>query len=207
MSDGAETPDSSLPVADEPLSWPVVDSEDLHRDDWVVALRTDTIHRPGHPEEHFRRLVVEDPGAVVVLAVDEDERAVVIHQYRHPAQMRLVELPAGKLDQEGEDPLAAAQRELHEEVGLDAREWRHLITTYASPGITAETHAIFLARGLTSRTRDFELHHEEAEIVVDRVPMRALVDAVLDGRVSDGPLAIAVLAYEALKARGEVGLG
>jgi ADP-ribose pyrophosphatase len=206
MSDGAE-PDAPLPLADEPLSWPVVASEDLHRDDWVVALRTDTIHRPDHPEEHFGRLVVEDPGAVVVLAVDDDERVVVIHQYRHPVQRRLVELPAGKLDQEGEDPLVAAQRELHEEVGLDAREWRHLMTTFASPGISAETHAIFLASGLESRVRDFDLHHEEAEIVVDRVPMADLVEAVLDGRVADAPLATAVLAYEALKARGRLGLG
>lgn len=194
----------SYPLADEPLSWPVVDSDDLHRDDWVVAFRTDTIHRPDHPEDHFRRLVVEDPGAVVVLALDDQERAVVIHQYRHPVQMRLVELPAGKLDQDGEDPLVAAQRELHEEVGLRAREWTHLLTTYASPGITAETHAIFLARGLEELDRDFDLHHEEAELLVDRVPLAALTEAVLDGRVADGPVAIAVLAYEALRSRGRL---
>lgn len=194
----------SYPLADEPLSWPVVDSDDLHRDDWVVAFRTDTIHRPDHPEDHFRRLVVEDPGAVIVLALDDQDRAVVIHQYRHPVQMRLVELPAGKLDQDGEDPLVAAQRELHEEVGLRAREWTHLLTTYASPGITAETHAIFLARGLEELDRDFDLHHEEAELLVDRVPLAALTEAVLDGRVADGPVAIAVLAYEALRSRGRL---
>jgi ADP-ribose pyrophosphatase len=189
------------PLEDVPLSWPVVDSAYLHRDDWVVALRTDTVHRPDHPDERFRRLVVEDPGAVVVLAVDEQDRAVVIHQYRHPVQMRLVELPAGKLDQEDEDPLVAAQRELHEEVGLVAREWTHLMTTYASPGITAETHAIFLARGLEDAARDFDLHHEEAELTVDRVPLADLVEAVLAGTVADAPLALAVLAHEALKAR------
>lgn len=194
----------SRPLADEPLSWPVVESDDLHRDDWVVAFRTDTIHRPDHPEDHFRRLVVEDPGAVVVLALDDQERAVVIHQYRHPVQMRLVELPAGKLDQDGEDPLVAAQRELHEEVGLQAREWTHLLTTYASPGITSETHAIFLARGLEELDRDFDLHHEEAELLVDRVPLADLVDAVLDGRVADGPVALAVLAHEALRSRGRL---
>jgi ADP-ribose pyrophosphatase len=197
----SEGPGEQLPLEDVPLSWPVVDSAYLHRDDWVVALRTDTVHRPGHPDERFRRLVVEDPGAVVVLAVDERDRAVVIHQYRHPVQMRLVELPAGKLDQEGEDPLVAAQRELHEEVGLVAREWTHLMTTYASPGITAETHAIFLARGLEEVARDFELHHEEAELVVDRVPLVDLVEAVLAGTIADAPLALAVLAHEALRAR------
>lgn len=193
-----------LPLVDMPLSWPVVDSAEIYRGDWVVSLRTDTVHRPGRPTDTFRRLVVEDPGAVVVLAVDDEDRAVVIHQYRHPVQMRLVELPAGKLDQEGEDPLLAAQRELHEEVGLHARDWRHLMTTYASPGITAETHAIYLARGLQEVARNFELYHEEAEIAVDRVPVGALVEAVLDGSVADAPLATAVLAYEALRSRGRL---
>ncbi len=190
-----------LPLQDVPLSWPVVDSAYLHQDDWVVALRTDTVHRPGHADDTFRRLVLEDPGAVVVLAVDDRDRVVVIHQYRHPVSMRLVELPAGKLDQEGEDPLVAAQRELHEEVGLVAREWTHLMTVYASPGITAETHAIFLARGLEEAARDFDLHHEEAELAVDRVPLDDLVEAVLSGAVADAPLAVAVLAYEALRTR------
>ena len=191
-------------LADEPLSWPVVESTYLHKGDWVVALRSDTIQRPGHPEDSFRRLVVEDPGAVLVLALDEDERAVVIHQYRHPVQMRLVELPAGKLDEVDEDPLVAAQRELREEVALQAREWTHLMTTYASPGITSETHAIYLARGLEEVDRDFELHHEEAEMAVSRVPVDDLLEAVLDGRVADAPLATAVLAYDALRSRGRL---
>lgn len=195
---------SELPLLDVPLSWPVVASDDLHRGDWVVALRSDTVHRPGHPEDTFRRLVVEDPGAVVVLAVDDQDRVVVIHQYRHPVQMRLVELPAGKLDQAGEDPLVTAKRELHEEVGLRARDWRHLMTTYASPGITAETHAIYLARDLEEADRDFELHHEEAELAIDRVPLEDLVEAILGGSVSDAPLVTAVLAYESLKARGRL---
>ena len=68
MTEAGSDP-ARLPLADQPLSWPVTDTDDLHRDDWVVAFRTDTVHRPDHPEETFRRLVVEDPGAVVVLAV------------------------------------------------------------------------------------------------------------------------------------------
>ncbi len=199
-----EAADAQPPLADEPLSWPVVGSAYLHKDDWVVAFRSDTIHRPDHPEDTFRRLVVEDPGAVIVLALDEQDRVVVIHQYRHPVQMRLVELPAGKLDQVGEDSVVAAQRELREEVGLLAREWTHLMTTYASPGITAETHALYLARGLEDIERDFDPHHEEAEMAVSRVPLADLVEAVLDGRVADAPLATAVLAYEALRSRGRL---
>lgn len=196
--------ESRPPLRDEPLSWPVVESAYLHKDDWVVAFRSDVVHRPEHPEDTFRRLVVEDPGAVVVLAIDERDCVVLVHHYRHPVQMRLVELPAGKLDVPGEDPVVAGQRELREEVGLRAREWVHLLTTYASPGITSETHAIFLARGLEEIDRDFELHHEEADMAVSRVLLAELVEAVLDGTVADAPLATAVLAYEALKARGRI---
>jgi 8-oxo-dGTP pyrophosphatase MutT (NUDIX family) len=195
---------SEGPLQDEPLSWPVASSRDIHRDDWVVAVRKDTISRPGHPEEEFGRIVVEDPGAVVILAIDDDDRVVVVKQYRHPAQMRLVELPAGKLDQPGEDPLVAAQRELLEEAGLEADHWTHLMTTWASPGITSETHAMFLATGLREVANDFEAHHEEAEMILERVPRAELIDAVLDGRVADAPLITAILAHETLLTRGRL---
>jgi len=200
MSDGP--PGEAL--RDEPLSWPVSSSVDVHRDDWVVAVRRDTISRPGHPEDHFGRLVVEDPGAVVILAIDDEDRVVVVKQYRHPAQMRLVELPAGKLDQPGEDPLVAAQRELLEEAGLAADTWTHLMTTWASPGITSETHALFLATGLREVVHDFEAHHEEADMLLERVPRTELIEAVLDGRVADAPLITAVLAHETLVHRGRL---
>lgn len=196
---------TSEPLADEPLSWPVSSSVDIHRDHWVVSVRKDTISRPGHPEDQFGRLVVDDPGAVVVLAIDAEDRVVVLRQYRHPAQHRLVELPAGKLDMPGEDPLVAARRELREEAALEAGDWVHLLTTWASPGITSEKHAIFLARDLREVPRDFDLHHEEAEMTLERVPFVELLDAVLDGRVADGPLVAAVLAVEVLRGRGRLG--
>ena len=69
-------------LADRPMAWPVVSSQDLHRDDWVVALREDRITRPGHLEE-FSRISLEHPGAVVVLAVDDDEQVMCLRQYRH----------------------------------------------------------------------------------------------------------------------------
>jgi ADP-ribose pyrophosphatase len=162
------------------------------------------IHRPGHPEDTFGRLVVDDPGAVVILAIDEDDQVVVLRQYRHAAGHRLIELPAGKLDKPGEDPLVAAQRELREEAALAADEWVHLMTTWASPGITSETHAIFLARGLHDVPRDFDLHHEEIDMTLERVPRPQLLEAVLDGRVADAPLVIALLAFDALAGAGRL---
>lgn len=184
---------------DEPASWPVVATEDLHRDGWVVALRADRVQRPGAPEEApFRRIVLEHPGAAVILAIDTDDRVFCLKQYRHAAQMRFLELPAGLLDVEGEDALGVAQRELLEEGALTAERWTHLVTTYSSPGISSEKAAIFLAEGLAAGDRgDFELRHEEADMEAVWVPFADLVDGVLDGRIRDAPVVIAVLALHA----------
>jgi len=191
-------------LKDMPASWPVVDSTDLHRDDWVVALRADVIQRPGHPEEEpFRRIVLEHPGAAVVLAIDEEDRALVLWQYRHACQQVFVELVAGLIDGHGEDPLEVARRELAEEAGLAATDWTHLTSTYASPGISQELAHVYLARGLSTVGRgDFVLRHEEADMVTGWVPFEELEQAVLDGRVRDAPLVIAVLIA---RARGLIG--
>ncbi len=156
--------------------------------------------------EPFRRFVVELPGAAMILAVDDQERAVVLRQYRHPVGSRLVEIPAGLLDVPGEDPLLAAQRELREEAALRAEHWQHLVSVHPSPGISTESHAIFLATGLADADRgDFELRHEEAEMSLDRVPVDDLIDAVLDGRVQRRrPWSTSVLAYDALRRRGRL---
>lgn len=191
-------------LRDAPESWPVESRQDLHRDGWVVALRADAVRRPGHPEdEPFRRIVMEHPGAAIVLAVDDEDRVLCLWQYRHAAGRRFVELPAGLLDQEGEEPLDVARRELAEEAGYAAEEWVHLTSTYSSPGISAEVAHLYLARGLREVGRgDFELVHEEAEMEVGWVPFEELYAAVLDGRLGDAPLVIAVLAA---RARGLVG--
>jgi 8-oxo-dGTP pyrophosphatase MutT (NUDIX family) len=169
-----------------------------------MALRADTVTRPGHEQDEFRRLVLEHPGAAVVLAVDEDERVLVLQQYRHAVQARLVELPAGLCDVEGEDPLDTAKRELHEEAGLRASSWEHLLTTHPSPGVSSERIVVFVARGLVSSPRaDFEPEHEEADMTTAWVPLDDLVEAVLESRVSNGPLGLAVLSYS--RRRGRVG--
>jgi 8-oxo-dGTP pyrophosphatase MutT (NUDIX family) len=184
------------------MSWPVVSSRDLHRDGWVVALREDVITRPGHPEQ-FSRISLEHPGAVVVLAVDDEERVICLRQYRHTTQHEFVELPAGLKDAGDEPAVETAKRELREEVELEASEWRLLLSTYGSAGISDEVHDIFLARGLSHAPRgDFEMRHEEAEMQRFWVPMADLLEAVLEGRVRQGPLVQAVLAYDVLRRRG-----
>lgn len=184
------------------MSWPVVSSRDVHRDDWVVALREDVITRPDHPEQ-FTRISLEHPGAVIVLAVDDQERVMCLRQYRHTCRHDFVELPAGLRDAGDEPALDTARRELREEAELEASSWRQLLSSFPSAGITDEVHEIFLARGLRHAPRgDFEMRHEEAEMEAFWVPMPDLLEAVLDGRVREGPLALAVLAYEVHKQRG-----
>ena len=176
-------------------AWPVVDSEHPYDGGWVIRLREDQLQRPGHPdEEPFSRLVLEHPGAAVILAVDDRDRALCLWQYRHPVGRSLLQLPAGLCDVEGEEPLGVAQRELVEEGGFEASEWTHLASAYSSPGISEEIGHYFLARGLTDVGRgDFELVHEEAEMELRWVPMQELTRAVLAGGPVDGHLAIAVL--------------
>ena len=187
---------STPELADVPEQWPVEDSTVVYDGGgWIVRLRQDRIRRPGHPEEEaFPRLVVEHPGAAVVLAVDDRERVLCLWQYRHAVGQSLVQLPAGVCDVEGEDPADVARRELAEEAGLEAAEWTHLTSTYSSPGFTAELSHYYLARGLTDVGRgDFEPEHEEAEMRLAWVPFDEVHAAVAAGRLSDAHLGIAVL--------------
>jgi 8-oxo-dGTP pyrophosphatase MutT (NUDIX family) len=194
------------PLSDQPEAWPVESSTDLYRGDWVLALRSDAIRRPDRPEdEPFTRLVLEHPGAVIVLAVDDQERLLCLRQYRHPAERRFIELPAGLCDADGEDPLQVAQRELREEASVQAREWTKLTSTYSSPGISSEVMHFYLARDLRPAERgDFVLEHEEADMELFWAPYDDVLAAVLEGRLGDGPLVIAVLLAAA---RGLAGSG
>ena len=184
------------------MVWPVLESREIHRDAWVVVVREDVVHRPDHPDERFARLSVQHPGAVIVMAVDDDERVLCLRQYRHTSGFEFVEIPAGLRDAGDEPAVETAKRELHEEAELAAESWRQLLSTFPSAGITDEVHEIFLARGLSHAPRgDFELKHEEAEMQSLWVPFEELLEAVLAGRVRQGPIAQAVLAYDALKRR------
>lgn len=190
--------DPGGPVRDVPESWPVHEVEAIWDGAGPFAVRRDTISAPGREQERFGRLVLEHPGAVIVLAVDEDGRALVLHQYRHPARTRFVELPAGLLDVPDEDPLEAARRELQEEGLLLADDWEHLLSVHPSPGFSSERMEIYLATGLHAaphRGEDFEVEHEEADMTTSWVPVEDLVEGFLAGRLTDGPLGLAVMAH------------
>ena len=108
-------------LRDTPESWPVRESEIVYATGRVIAIRRDQIVPPGGGEP-FVRDVVEHPGAVGVVALDENERMLLVRQYRHPVGYRLLEPPAGLLDVEGEDYRVGAERELWEEAATKAAD-------------------------------------------------------------------------------------
>ena len=177
-----------------PHDYEVLDTETVFSGR-VISVRKDRVSMPGDTDS--QRDVVVHPGAVGVVALDDQGRVLFVQQYRHPVGRRLDELPAGLLDVPGEDPLVAARRELLEEAGLEAEEWEHLSSLYSSPGFTDECIQTYLARGLRDvpDRGGFQLEHEEADMTVHWVPVAELLEAVEAGRVGDATLAIAVLAY------------
>ena len=185
-------------IRDEPEEWTVHDVERVWQGDAPFSVRRDTISNPARPDVRFSRLVLDHPGAVVILAVDEQERALVLQQYRQPALLRFVELPAGLLDVEDEDPLVAAQRELREEGLVVAEHWTHLFATYSSPGVSSERVTYFLARGLSEAPDrgGFEPEHEEADMTTSWVAVADLVEGIRTGRITDGPTVQALLGYQ-----------
>lgn len=163
----------------------------------IVALRLDQVAMPGG--RVVEREVVEHHAAVAVAAIDDEDNIVLIRQYRHPLQRRLLELPAGLLDIAGEDPLAAAQRELAEETGLAAREWSVLVDVALSPGFTDEALRVYLARGLSETERP-EPEHEEADIAVLRMPVAEAARAALAGEIVNATAVAGVLAVVSARA-------
>jgi ADP-ribose pyrophosphatase len=189
-------------IKDEPASWPVVSSDTLFRGR-LVTVRTDKVRMPGN--NLAEREVVLHPGAVAVLALDDDGRVLMIRQYRHPVGRLLWEIPAGLRDVAGEPLLATAQRELLEEAGYRARDWRVLADYYSSPGFTTERLRVFLARGLElvpPAERDFVPQDEETELVLAWLPLDEAVGKVLAGDLHNGAAAIGILAGYAARSEG-----
>lgn len=160
---------------------------DVRRDEFAFA------------DHSLTREYIDHPGAAAVLAIDAEDRVLLINQYRHPVGLRDWELPAGLLDVEGEPPMDAARRELAEEADLAAEHWSELITFHTSPGGSNETLHVFEARGLTPTAAPYPRSEEEAEIVTRWVPLSEAVDAVLEGRLTNSILIIAVLAAHATR--------
>ena len=169
----------------------------------VISLRRDEVSMPGETSAH--RDVVEHPGAVGVIALDDQDRVLLVRQYRHPVGRHLDEIPAGLLDVTGEPAVEAARRELGEEAGLGARTWHVLVDALTSPGMTDETIRIYLARDVHPVERDVQ-EHEEAEMTTEWVPLETAVQRVLSGEIENAMCALGVLAAAEARRLGFAGL-
>jgi ADP-ribose pyrophosphatase len=165
----------------------------------IWNVQRETFEFEGSP---VTREFIDHTGAVAILAIDDSDRVCVITQYRHPIRAIEWELPAGLLDFEGESALSAAQRELAEEVDLEAADWSVLLDFQVSPGGSNEALRVYLARGVTDTTEKFERTDEESQIEKHWVSLDDLVEAVLGRGLQNSILALAVLTAHASRTRG-----
>ena len=185
-----------------PESWPVVSStEQVHGP--LVTVRNDLVRMPDG--DVVPRQVVQHPGAVAVVALDQAGQVLLIRQYRHPAGWLLWEIPAGLRDVAGEPPRVTAERELREEAGCTASRWHLLADYFTSPGITNERLLVYLARDVTelaAAERDYQPEHEEAHLITAWVPLEQVVDGFLSGEMHNGVTAVGILAAYAAQQGG-----
>ena len=187
----------------DPLEERVVESEVVHRGRYM-EFRVDTIERADGSTG--TRDVVGHPGAVAVLALDDDDRLLMVRQWRVPAGQALLEIPAGTLDvHDGvtEDPDGAARRELEEETGHRASSWRKLASFWTAPGFATELMHLYLATGMTGvGAADDRLAPDEDErIELRHVPLGEAVAMVEGGEIGDAKSILGILWLDRLRRR------
>lgn len=156
-------------------------------------MRFDTVRLPNGKE--CTREVVEHPGGVAILAIDSEDRVLLVRQYRYPFERVLTEIPAGKREP-GEPPFITAQRELQEEVGVTADTWTELGTLIPSPGCYGETLYLYMAQDLHFGAT----HPDEDEFLEPlRVPLDEAVRQCMDGTLTDAKTVAAILKGKILR--------
>ncbi|MFF8832719.1 NUDIX domain-containing protein [Streptomyces sp. NPDC015131] len=187
-----------MTIKDTPEEWRVTATTVPFRGN-KTSVRTDDVVMPDGTV--VRRDYQVHPGSVAVLALDDDDRVLVLRQYRHPVRHKLWEIPAGLLDVPGENPLSAAVRELYEEAHVKAETWHVLTDVYTTPGGCDEAVRVFLARGLSAADGErFEVAEEEADMELARVPLDELARGVLAGELHNTCLVVGVLSVLAARA-------
>ncbi len=193
----AQKHDGSPRIVDTAQEWEVTATA-VPFEGKKTSVRTDDVVMPDGSVA--RRDYQVHPGSVAVLALDEEDRVLVLSQYRHPVREKLWEIPAGLLDVPGENPLHAAQRELYEEAHVKADDWRVLADVYTTPGGCDEAVRIFLARDVHAAEGDrFEVSEEEADMEFARVPLADLVRGVLAGELHNNCLVVGAFALTAAR--------
>lgn len=156
----------------------------------LLEVREDDVRLPDGKTS--RREYIVHPGAAVMLAMPDSGSVVMERQYRYPLGEHVYELPAGKIDP-GEDPLRTAQRELLEETGYTARDWRHLLSTYPVVGYSNERVELYLARDLEHVGHALD---EEEFLDVFVMPLAEAIEWARAGRIKETKTIVALLLAE-----------
>lgn len=170
----------------------VVESRVLHRGRYLT-FRIDTVERPDGTRA--QRDIAGHPGAVAILALDDEDRLLMVRQFRVATGEALLEIPAGTLDvaEDGtiEDPDVAAPRELEEETGQRATEWRTIGRFWTAPGFATEEMHLYLAKGLTT-VRDTLGEDEDEHLELERIPLRTALAIAERGGIRDAKTLVGI---------------
>jgi 8-oxo-dGTP pyrophosphatase MutT (NUDIX family) len=196
-----------MPEAADPdaeLREELLDSQVLHRGRYLT-FRVDRVRRADG--SIATRDVCGHPGAVAIIALDPDDNVLLVHQWRHPAEGVLLEIPAGTLDVDEdtgavEDHALAAPRELEEETGMRAASWRLLTSFWTAPGFATELMHLYLATELTPAHEDRRGPDEDERLHVSAIPWRVAVAMAEAGQIRDAKSLVGLFWLERLKAHG-----
>jgi ADP-ribose pyrophosphatase len=177
-------------IEDRPVEYPITKSEVAFEGRvWNVLRET-----VDYPTGEITREFVAHPGAVAVVALDDQQRVLMISQYRHPVREVLWEIPAGLCDVVGEPRIETAKRELLEETGYVAETIEPLTEFFTTPGGNNEMISIFLARGLGFVGHELALEGEEIDMTVHWVPLTEAVQSILASKVKSPTTQVGLMA-------------
>jgi ADP-ribose pyrophosphatase len=192
--EGAAPAADPIAAADDPLRERVVGSEVI-RKGRILEFRIDEIETPdGH---RSKREIAAHPGGVAIVAIDDEERVLLVRQWRHAIGRALLEIPAGTLDRDAggavEDHAGAAARELEEETGYRAATWRYLGSFYTAPGFTDELMHLYLATGLSAAHADRLGPDEDERLELEAVALADAVTMAERGEIADAKSIVGLL--------------
>ena len=198
---GDATTGGSAAPADDPLRETLISSEVLRRSR-ILEFRIDTVEAAdGH---RSTRDIAGHPGGVCVIAIDPEDRVLLVRQWRHAIGGPLLEIPAGTLDREPDGSIeghaGAAARELEEETGTRAGSWRYLGAFYTAPGFTSELMHLYLATDLRPADKDGRLGPDEDErLELQAIPFEEALALAERGDLRDAKSMIGLLLVARLR--------
>ena len=164
----------------------------------IISLQVETVQLPNG--ESASREIVRHPGGVSVLAI-KDDKMLVVEQYRKALGKSQVEIPAGKLDKDGEDPMDAAKRELEEETGYRSDRLTYICSYYTSPGFADEIMHMYFTDQLVKSEMKLD---EDEFLVCEAITLEEAQQYIQEGRISDAKTIRAVYTWQLFRLTGRL---